>query len=98
MCTSWTRITLKKLSGMVKGTKLRILRKGTYVGKRPGSTHWSVKVAPDIHQLWKQVTEKYRPTLKGGRWYQNKGLEIRNLLPETPWFDAVEERENPARG
>jgi len=60
--------------------------------------HWSVKVAPDIRELWKQVTEKYRPTLKGDRGDQNKGFEIRNLLPETPWFNAVEEHENPVMG
>jgi hypothetical protein len=83
---------------MVEDTKLRSLRKGTYVQKRLGLTQWSVKVAPDIRRLWKQVIEKYRPTLKGGRGDQNKDFEIRNLLPETPWFDAVEEHENLARG
>jgi hypothetical protein len=40
---------------------------------------------------------KYQQTLKSGRGDQNKDFEMRNLLPETPWFDAVEENENPAR-
>lgn len=97
MCTRWTKITLKKLSGIVEGTKLRILRKETYVRKHLCSTQRCVKVAPDIRRLWKLVTEKYRPTLRGGRGGQNKDFEIRNLLPETPWFNAVE-HESLSRG
>jgi len=83
---------------MVQDTKLRSLRKETYVRKHLVSAQWSVKVAPGIRRLWKQVIEKYRPALKGGRGDHNKDFEIRNLLPETPWFDAVEEHENLAKG
>jgi hypothetical protein len=38
-------------SGIVEGTKIRILRSGTCVRKRLGSTHWSLKVAQGLRRL-----------------------------------------------